>query len=320
MFGTETASGEANTKTIEHSHQQGSAMIAHIRNIFVSLRPQQWIKNFILFAPLIFSERLFDSGSFSIVSMGFVLFSLSASGIYMMNDLADAERDRMHPVKSRRPIVSGVLSRGVASTTAVVLILAGGIFAFLLSVSFGWFVLAYILLNIAYSYGLKNVVILDVMTVAFGFVLRVLAGAVIVGVPASEWLIICTLLLSLFLGFSKRRHELAMLETKAVDHRNVLGQYSVGFLDQMIGIVTAATVMSYALYTISNETVQKFGTSHLYYTIPFVLYGIFRYLYLIHKKDEGGNPTLTIITDIPLIINVVLWIIVSVAIIYFHVL
>ncbi len=295
-------------------------MNALIRNFIVSFRPQQWIKNLILFAPLIFSEKLFDIRAFGIVSMGFVLFSLAASGIYTMNDLADTERDKQHPVKSQRPIVSGVIPPGLAAVVAFLLMVLSVTVGFLVNSNFGVFILVYVLLNIAYSYGLKNIVILDVMTVAIGFVLRVLAGAAIVYVPASEWLIICTLLLSLFLGFSKRRHELNLLDVRAADHRNVLGQYSAGFLDQMIAIVTAATVMSYALYTISNETVQKFGTTHLYYTIPFVLYGIFRYLYLIHKKDEGGNPTHTIITDVPLIVNVAIWIVVSVMIIYFHVL
>jgi 4-hydroxybenzoate polyprenyltransferase len=291
-----------------------------VKSIFITLRPQQWIKNLILFAPLIFSERLFDLKAFLVVTVGFVIFSLGASGIYAMNDLADAENDRQHPVKSKRPVASGAIPRGLAAAISVILILSSIVGGFLVEQNFGVFVLVYILLNIAYSYGLKKMVILDVMTVALGFVLRVLAGAVVVDVPASEWLIICTLLLSLFLGFSKRRHELGLLDVRASDHRNVLGQYSAGFLDQMIAIVTAATVMSYALYTISNETVQKFGTNHLYYTIPFVLYGIFRYLYLVHKRDEGGNPTHTIITDVPLIVNVMLWIIVTILIIYFHLL
>jgi 4-hydroxybenzoate polyprenyltransferase len=291
-----------------------------IHNLLRTLRPQQWIKNLILFTPLVFSERLFEMRAFGIVSIGFALFSLAASGIYAMNDLADVTRDRKHPVKSKRPIASGMISRSFIAVVSVILMSSSIVAGFLVSMNFGVFILVYVVLNIVYSYGLKTVVILDVMTVAIGFVLRVLAGAVIVNVPASEWLIICTLLLSLFLGFSKRRHELGLLDARASDHRNVLGQYSAGFLDQMIAIVTATTVMSYALYTISNETVQKFGTNHLYYTIPFVLYGIFRYLYLVHKRDEGGNPTHTIITDVPLIVNVMLWIIVTILIIYFHLL
>ena len=290
------------------------------RNIISTLRPQQWIKNLILFAPLVFSERLFDMRAFGIVSIGFALFSLAASGIYAMNDLADYDRDRRHPIKSQRPIASGTIPRGFAAAVSIILMSSSITAGFLVSMNFGVFILLYVVLNIAYSYGLKTIVILDVMTVAIGFVLRVLAGAVIVNVPASEWLIICTLLLSLFLGFSKRRHELGLLDARASAHRDVLGQYSAGFLDQMIAIVTAATVMSYALYTISDETVDKFGTNHLYYTIPFVLYGIFRYLYLVHKRDEGGNPTQTIITDIPLIVNVLVWITVTILIIYFHLL
>jgi len=188
--------------------------------------------------------------------------------------------------------------------------------SFQLKFEFGIVLLAYILINIWYTYQLKRVVILDVMTIAAGFVLRVIAGAVLIGVPTSEWLIICTILLSLFLGFSKRRHEIKILENEANTHRSVLQHYSPYFLDQMIGIVTATTVMSYALYTISDETVHKFGTKHLIYTVPFVLYGIFRYLYLVHKKDEGGDPTRLALTDLPLLFNIVLWIITVSIIIY----
>ncbi|MEK6569991.1 MAG: decaprenyl-phosphate phosphoribosyltransferase, partial [Bacteroidota bacterium] len=177
-------------------------------------------------------------------------------------------------------------------------------------------VLVYVLINLTYSFHLKKIVILDVMSIAACFVLRVVAGAVIIGVPSSEWLILCTLLLSLFLGFSKRRHELLILEKNAVGHRAVLEHYSPHFLDQMTAIVTASTVMSYALYTISEETVKKFGTNHLIYTVPFVLYGIFRYLYLVHKREEGGNPTKILLTDIPLILNVVAWVLVCAYIIY----
>jgi 4-hydroxybenzoate polyprenyltransferase len=177
--------------------------------------------------------------------------------------------------------------------------------------------ISYLLLNVFYSLVLKDLVIIDVLTIAALFVLRILAGAVLIDVPTSEWLIICTVLLSLFLGFSKRRHELSFLGSgDAVTHRSVLRHYSLYFLDQMIGIVTASTVMSYALYTISDETVRKFGTSHLIYTVPFVLYGIFRYLYLVHKKEEGGNPAKLALTDIPLMVNIILWVAAASVIIY----
>lgn len=202
---------------------------------------------------------------------------------------------------------------GVAAAFLLLLALVG---AFFINSRFGIVAAAYVLVNIVYSFYLKNIVILDVMSIAISFVLRVVAGAVIIGVPSSEWLILCTLLLSLFLGFAKRRHELLILENKAADHRAVLEHYSPYFLDQMTAIVTASTVMSYALYTISDETVKKFNTKSLIYTVPFVLYGIFRYLYLVHKREEGGNPTKILLTDVPLILNVLAWVLVCAYIIY----
>ena len=280
------------------------------------MRPQQWIKNLFLFAALIFSGHLFDSQGIFLTVQGFVLFSLAASGIYLFNDVTDVEQDKLHPLKSQRPLPSGKLSVRFASTGSTFLMVASTIVSFFLNLEFGIVLLVYLVMNVVYSLWLKNVVILDVMTIAAGFVLRVVGGALLINVPTSEWLIICTVLLSLFLGFSKRRHEITILETQANTHRAVLAHYSPYFLDQMIGIVTASTVMSYALYTISEETVKKFGTTHLIYTVPFVLYGIFRYLYLVHKKEEGGNPTKLALTDRPLLLNIILWIIVASIIIY----
>ena len=280
------------------------------------MRPQQWIKNLFLFAALVFSGHLFISGDFARILLGFVFFSLSAGGVYMFNDIADLERDKLHPVKSRRPLPSGRMSIGFAYGASLVLLAAGLAGSWILEPRFFGIMVTYIAVNVLYSLYLKNVVILDVMTIAAGFVLRVLGGAVIISVPTSEWLIICTVLLSLFLGFSKRRHELTMLESTADNHRSVLQHYSPYFLDQMIGIVTASTVMSYVLYTISEDTVQKFGTKNLLYTVPFVLYGIFRYLYLVHKRDEGGDPTRLALTDRPLLLNTILWICAASYIIY----
>lgn len=284
--------------------------------ILASMRPQQWVKNLFLFAALVFSGHLFIEGDLGRTVAGFLLFSLTASGMYIFNDIADLERDRLHPVKKLRPLPSGRLPVGVAAGTAIVLSLAGLGGAWLLQPGFGGIVATYVALNLLYSVRLKHIVILDVMTIAAGFVLRVLGGAAIIAVPTSEWLIICTVLLSLFLGFSKRRHELTMLEATADNHRAVLQHYSPYFLDQMIGIVTASTVMSYILYTISDDTVGKFGTKNLIYTVPFVLYGIFRYLYLVHKRDEGGDPTRLALTDRPLLVNTILWIVTASAIIY----
>jgi 4-hydroxybenzoate polyprenyltransferase len=230
--------------------------------------------------------------------------------------VSDLENDKLHPVKSKRPLPSGQLRVGAALTGSGLLVAAGVSGGFLLRPQFGLILLLYVGINILYSVRLKDIVILDVMTIAAGFVLRVVAGAVLINVPTSEWLIICTLLLSLFLGFSKRRHELTILEAQAETHRSVLAHYSPYFLDQMIGIVTASTVMSYALYTISDETVRKFGTNRIFYTVPFVLYGIFRYLYLVHKMEAGGNPTRIALTDVPLLINIALWIVAASIIIY----
>ncbi len=280
------------------------------------MRPQQWIKNLFLFAALVFSGHLFITGDLARILLGFLFFSLAASGIYIFNDITDLERDKLHPVKSRRPLPSGQITAGAAWGASVFLIAAGLGGSSLLGRPFFLVLLTYVAVNVLYSLYLKNVVILDVMTIAAGFVLRVLGGAVIISVPTSEWLIICTVLLSLFLGFSKRRHELTMLESSADNHRSVLQHYSPTFLDQMIGIVTASTVMSYVLYTISEDTVLKFGTKDLIYTVPFVLYGIFRYLYLVHKKDEGGDPTRLALTDRPLLLNTILWICAASYIIY----
>jgi 4-hydroxybenzoate polyprenyltransferase len=291
-------------------------MLRKALHIISSMRLQQWIKNLFIFAALIFSANFFNIPDLFPTFLGFLLFSLSASGVYIINDIADLEKDKLHPIKSRRPLPSGLLSKNPALGVAVVLLAIGLLGSFLLNQKFAFIILLYIILNLIYSWKLKEVVILDVMTISAGFVLRVVGGAVIINVPTSEWLIICTVLLSLFLGFSKRRHELFLLEEHATDHRLVLQHYSPVFLDQMISIVTAATVMSYALYTISDETVNKFGTTHLIYTVPFVLYGIFRYLYLVHKKEEGGNPAKLALADVPLLVNIILWLICVVLIIY----
>ncbi len=280
------------------------------------MRPSHWVKNLFLFAALIFSGHLLRLDDFIETLIGFFLFSFASSGLYLINDITDIEKDKLHPAKSKRPIPSGALSVGAAWTAAaflLIVVLAG---SFQVGFEFGIVTTVYVVLNLAYSFFLKNIVILDVMTIAVGFVLRVVAGAVIINVPSSEWLIICTILLSLFLAFSKRRHELTFLERNAVDHRSVLEHYSPHFLDQMTAIVTASTVMSYALYTISEETLKKFGTHNLIYTIPFVLYGIFRYLYLVHRREEGGNPTRILLTDIPMIVNVILWVLACAYIIY----
>ncbi len=286
--------------------------------ILQSARLHQWVKNFFIFAALIFSGHLFILNDLLLTAAGFFIFSLATSAIYIFNDVADIEKDKLHPEKSKRPLPSGNLKISTALIASAILALSALLLSFSLNINFAFVLIGYIIINIFYSLYIKSLVILDVMTIAAGFVLRIYAGALLISVPVSEWLIICTILLALFLGFSKRRSELVLLENSANTHRSVLGHYSPQFLDQMIGIVTASTVMSYALYTISEETVLKLGTNNLIYTVPFVLYGIFRYLYLVHKKEVGGNPTLAILKDIPLLINLIMWIISAGIIIYWR--
>ena len=280
------------------------------------MRPQQWVKNLSLFAALVFSGHLVETHDLLLTVIGFLAFSLLSSSVYIANDIADVDNDRNHPIKSKRPFPAGLLPVGLAAVAAVVLGAVGLAAGFWLQTQFGFVLVAYTLLNVFYTLKLKEVVILDVMVIAAGFVLRVAGGATLIQVPMSEWLIVCTILLSLFLGFSKRRTELVMQPDGSGVTRSVLGHYSQHFLDQMIGVVTATTVMSYALYTISEETVRKFGTHDLIYTVPFVLYGIFRYLYLVHERTEGEDPAKTILTDTPLLLTVVLWIAVASWIIY----
>lgn len=280
------------------------------------MRPEQWIKNLFVFTPLLFSKNLFNIVKDVQALVGFIIFCTITGCTYIINDLIDLEKDKLHPIKSQRPLTSGKLRKKTAGIVVVFLCCAGFSLAFLMNTLLGVIVLVYFLLNIGYSMYLKNIVIIDVVTIAAGFVLRVVGGAVIISVTASQWLILCTILLSLFLGFSKRRHELILLESTAMNHRKVLEHYSPYFLDQMISVVTASTLICYALYTMSKETMEKLGTSKLIYTIPFVLYGIFRYLYLVHQKEKGGSPTEVMLTDKPMIINVMLWIITSVIFIY----
>jgi 4-hydroxybenzoate polyprenyltransferase len=287
-----------------------------LRDVFQLLRPMQWSKNTVLFAALIFAKHLFVVSDLITVTLGFLAFCGLASGAYVMNDLRDCERDREHPLKSLRPLPSGRLRRGTAMALSATLVLAGMLAAIALRPAFGLLAGVYFVLQVAYTFWLKEVVILDVMSIAAGFVIRAVAGGVLIMVPVSPWLIICTFLLALFLGFSKRRHELILLEARATNHRASLKEYSPYFLDQMIAVVTASTVVAYAIYTASPEVRDKLGTDKLYLTIPFVLFGIFRYLYLVHQREEGGNPTQLLLRDQPLLIDVLLWITTATLLLY----
>lgn len=277
------------------------------RNLFLSLRPHQWTKNLIVLAALIFAEQVSHLPSVLAALGAFFLFCLLSGAVYLVNDLVDLDRDRLHPVKSKRPLAAGDLSPSLAKAAAVTIAATALGGSFLLGTTFGLVALGYFALMAGYSFILKNVVILDVLVVSFGFVLRAIAGAVAINVAFSNWFLVCTMLLALFLALNKRRHELTLLAGGAIEHRKILGEYSPYLLDQMIAVVTASTVVSFAFYTQAPETVSKFGTDRLIWTLPFVLYGIFRYLYLVHKKDEGGNPSRVLLNDRPLLAAVALW-------------
>ena len=281
-----------------------------------SLRPAQWAKNLFVLAPLVFAQRLLDGAALTAALLAFLAFCLASSTVYLINDLRDRDEDRNHPLKRHRPIASGALPVPVATGVALVLGVGSLGLAFALNLATGGLTAAYLVLNLLYSFGIKHVVILDVMTLSLGFVLRVLAGAAAISVGVSGWLILCTVFLSLFLAFSKRRHELILLAESAADQRRVLSHYSPTFLDQMINVVTASTVVSYALYAISDDTVARFGTEALIYTELFVLFGIFRYLYLIYQRPERRNPTEVILRDPPFLINMALWGLTVLAIVY----
>jgi 4-hydroxybenzoate polyprenyltransferase len=285
-------------------------------NLLISLRPGQWSKNLVIFAGVLFGRRLFDAAAVGSAVSAFVVFCMLSGVVYLVNDIADRTSDRQHPLKAKRPIASGALPVSAAIGAAI----AFGASALVAAVLIGWpftmVALAYLGLQLAYSAALKHVVIIDVLTIAIGFVLRAVAGAAAVNVEISHWLLVCTILLALFIALAKRRHEIVLLAGGATSHRPILGEYSPYLLDQMIGVVTASTLISYIFYTISPETQAKFGTQWLGLTIPFPLYGIFRYLYLVHLREGGGSPADLLLTDRPLLVCVAMWALAVAVIIY----
>ena len=290
-----------------HPAPSGARERSVAQNLIRSLRPEQWTKNLIIFAALLFGERLLDPAAIAYAAGAFAIFCILSGVVYLINDVADRDADRGHPVKMRRPIASGALSVGTALGAAAAL---GGVAlaaAFWVRLPFGILAAAYLGLLALYSGPLKHVVIIDVLTIAIGFVLRAAAGAVAISVPISPWLYVLTILLALFLALSKRRHELVLLADRATGHRRILEEYSPYLLDQMIAVVTASTLVGYAIYTVSPDTIQKFGTNLLGLTLPFPLYGIFRYLYLVHQKEGGGSPSEMLLNDRPLLVCVALW-------------
>jgi 4-hydroxybenzoate polyprenyltransferase len=280
------------------------------------MRPAQWAKNLFVLAPLVFGGLLLSASAVMRAVLAVVAFCCAASAVYLVNDLRDREEDHRHPLKRLRPLAAGTLS--VATAVAAVAVL--GAVALGLGVwlgrSFALLLAGYLLLNLLYTLWFKHMVILDVMSISLGFVLRVEAGAQAMRVEVSRWLFLCTIFLALFLAFSKRRHEITLLASEASSQRPVLDHYSPAFLDQMINVVTASSVVSYALYAVAPETVAKYHTQNLVFTIPLVLYGIFRYLYLMYQRPGERNPTEAILRDPPFLVNMLLWGVAVVLIVY----
>jgi 4-hydroxybenzoate polyprenyltransferase len=290
------------------------ASLARLPPLVRALRPLQWTKNGLVFAALAFDRQVFHAEPFLRTLAAALVFCAVSSGIYLINDVRDAEQDRQHPRKRSRPIAAGDLSPERATAAAAFLLVGGFAAAMLIRPAFGAVVAGYMLLMIAYSYGLKRLVIIDVFAIAAGFVLRAAGGALAIAVPISPWLYVCTMLLALFLGFGKRRNELATLQEAAAHHRANLDSYSIPLLDQIIAVVSSATVMTYSLYTFDAPNVPDNHAMML--TIPFVAYAIFRYLFLVYRKDQGGSPEVLLVTDRPLLLCIVGWAITSVAILY----
>ncbi len=281
-----------------------------------SLRPAQWVKNLFVVVPLVFAHRL-DRPQLSLQAfLAFLAFCAASSAIYLLNDVRDRESDLRHPLKRHRPIASGELGIGAALISAVGLLALAAIASVRLPALFAIALSAYVTLNVLYSLGLKRVVILDVMTIAAGFVLRVLAGAAAIEVEVSSWLLLCTTFVALFLAFSKRRQEIATLPPGEVTTRAVLEQYNLTFLDQLINVVTASTVIAYSLYTVDPATAPRLGTRHLVWTVPLVVYGVFRFLFLLYRRNDARSPTDAILRDPPFLLNLLLWGILVLLLIY----
>jgi 4-hydroxybenzoate polyprenyltransferase len=281
-----------------------------------ALRVYQWTKNLLLFAALLFAKQAGDPAQVFIAIKAFAAFCMASSATYLLNDLMDVEKDRVHPEKKNRPIASGALPMSGAIGSLLGLFAGSMALAYNINLHFFYALLVYIALTVSYSFGLKNLVIIDVLIVALGFVIRAMAGALALDVAFSNWLVVCTLFLALFLGLSKRRHEIVTLEEDAKNHRKVLNHYSVHYLDQLILIVAGATLITYTIYTCSPEVVGRLGSDKLYFTIPFVVYGLFRYLFLVHQHAEGGDPSSSLIKDAPLGCTVVLWAVACALILY----
>ncbi|WP_321423441.1 decaprenyl-phosphate phosphoribosyltransferase [uncultured Methanobacterium sp.] len=280
-----------------------------LKDILVSMRPKQWYKNLVIFIGIIFSINLLNLNLWIDVIAAFTIFCILSGSIYILNDILDLEKDKNHPKKKNRPLASGRLKVPYAMTFAIILICIALTGAYLLNLQFFMVSVAFFILMLVYSFFLKEIIIVDIMVISIGFVLRAMAGALAIGVYVSPWLIICAFLLALFLALGKRRHELVLLKENASNHRKILGEYSTDMLDQMINITTSALIMSYSLYTFFS------GNTYIMITIPFAFYGLFRYIFLVHARNMGGEPEM-IFKDKGMVISIVLWVIVVVCVLY----
>ncbi|MHB8877969.1 MAG: decaprenyl-phosphate phosphoribosyltransferase [Myxococcaceae bacterium] len=272
------------------------------------LRPRQWTKNLVVFAPLLFAKNVLVEGQALKSALAVASFCLLASGIYVVNDWVDRDKDKLHPEKSKRPIASGLIKAPLAIALVMGCLAGGAGLAWAVRPEFAYVAAGYVGLQVLYSVLLKRLVILDVMIIALGFIIRVVGGGVAIGVQLSNWLFLCTLLLAVFLGFAKRRAEVSSLEGEQLKHRENLNEYSLPMLDQMMSIVAASCILAYGLYTVARETVEHVGSDRLKFTVPFVIYGIFRYLFLIHKRGAGGSPERVLLSDPPLIADLALFV------------
>ncbi len=300
-------------KIVQSGTNQITAMVS-------AMRPWQWIKNSFVLTPLLFSGQFSKPDECARAILIFIAFCLVSSAIYVVNDLCDRHEDRLHPTKRLRPIASGAVTAGAGIAIATVLTVIGFTVAAAVNRMALLTVIMYFLVTIMYSLGLKHVAILDVMIIAGGFVLRIIAGSVAIGVSPSHWLVLCTIMLSLFLGFSKRRVELTALVNSGqstASTRVVLRDYSVAFLDQVIAMVTAATIVCYALYAVDARTREVFGTRAMLLTFPCVMYGLFRYIYIVYHLKQGEDPTCTLYRDVPTILNILIWLLLSLSVVLY---
>ena len=284
---------------------------------FTAMRPHQWVKNLFILVPLLFAKRLMDPSSLGHSLLAFAVFCCLSNALYIFNDWIDIEEDRSHPDKRNRPLTSGMLPVSVALSGSAILIFAAFALGSIIGINFLLIAALYFAQTLVYCLGLKRVIILDCIIIASGFVLRVVGGAVAISVAPTHWLIACAFLLALFLAFSKRRQELLVLSDNAVDHRKVLGEYSVAYLEQVNVILIGAVIVSYALYTVAPETIERFGTDALIYGTVFVIYGLLRYLALLNHPENGGNPSKMLVRDAPLLATVIGWSLYNALVIYY---